>query len=156
MWDEVERSNRPINVDLIADLARMCQITTGKWLFHVDTGPKADHLWSLIATAIVKGVIPSKSAKVSPVNDLPGGYDQMHHVVCIYNNNYLHQEQVLMCESGIRSVGIKCPLYYKPDIFTYLGIYRDNSWGLKPTIYRSEYNVLTGQSVVDLNHASKV
>lgn len=154
MWNDVKRSNREITPDLIADLASKCNITSGKWLFYADTGPKADHLWRLVATAVVKGNIPCNSAKISTVDDLAEDeYDRKKHVVCIYNNNYLDQNQVLECENGIRKIGIKCQLLYKPDIFTHLDIYAGNPWNIKPTIYRSDYNVLIAKSVVKFNHA---
>ena len=36
-------------------------------------------------------------------------------------------------------MGFKGKLTYKPDIFTYLGIYRGNKFGIMPNIYTSKY-----------------
>ncbi|CAC5360766.1 UPF0696 protein C11orf68 homolog,UPF0696 protein C11orf68 [Mytilus coruscus] len=153
MWDEVQKSNRPINVETISDLARIFKVTNGKWLFHVDSGAKADHLWSIVAKAIVKGEIPCKSAKVSPYDDCAENNDKFEHVVCVYNDNYLNEEEVMDCEHGLRKIGIKCPLMYKPDVYTYLGVYRNNPWDLRPTVYRSEYDVISGKSQIDFSSA---
>ena len=153
MWEQIQDSNRSINVDTISDLAKTCGVLDGKWLFHVDSGGKADHLWSLVANGIVKGLIPSHSAKISPLDDLADRTNKYEHVVCVYNDNYLDEEQVLLCESGLRKIGIKCPLFYKPDVYTHLGIYRDNEWDLRPTIYRSNYDILSGHSKIDFSSA---
>lgn len=153
MWEEIQKSNRPINVNTISDLARICKVTDGKWLFHVDAGGKADHLWSIVAKGIIKDLIPCHSAKVSPVDDSGKDSDGYQHVVCIYNNNFLNQEEVFDCEHGLRKIGIKCPLMYKPDVYTYLGVYRNNPWDMRPTIYRSEYDIITGQSKIDVSSA---
>ena len=40
-------------------------------------------------------------------------------------------------ENLLRSAGVVEDLHYKPDIFSTLGIYRNNIWGFKPTIYNS-------------------
>ena len=41
------------------------------------------------------------------------------------------------------------PLYYKSDIFSALGIYRNNRWGFRPTIYTSRCLVTEGRSRVE-------
>ena len=40
-------------------------------------------------------------------------------------------------ENLLRSAGVTEDLLYKPDIFSTLGIYRNNIWGFRPTIYSS-------------------
>ena len=37
-------------------------------------------------------------------------------------------------------------LTYKPDIYSVLGIYRGNKWGIKPTIYSSTCRVLANSN----------
>lgn len=36
---------------------------------------------------------------------------------------------------------MKCLLTYKPDVYTYLGIYRANRWHLCPTLYESRFQL---------------
>lgn len=153
MWEDIQKSNRPINVETISDLARIFKVTCGKWLFHAESGAKADHLWSIVAKAIVKGEIPCHSAKVSPIEDCGENKDKYEHVVCVYNDNYLNEEEVMDCEHGLRKIGIKCPLMYKPDVYTYLGVYRNNPWDLRPSLYRSNYDVISGKSKIDFSSA---
>ena len=44
----------------------------------------------------------------------------------------------MKAESLLRSAGLMDDLHYKPDIFTHLGIYRNNIWGIRPSIYTSK------------------
>ena len=46
--------------------------------------------------------------------------------------------KVRRIESLLRSAGVMEDLLYKPDIFSTLGIYRNNIWGFRPTIYSSK------------------
>ena len=52
-------------------------------------------------------------------------------------------------ENLLRSAGVTSPLNYKPDIFSALGIYRNNRWGFRPTIYTSRCLVAEGRSRVE-------
>ncbi len=44
----------------------------------------------------------------------------------------------MKAESLLRSTKVLVDLHYKPDIFTILGIYRNNNWGFRPSIYMSK------------------
>lgn len=77
------------------------------------------------------------SAKVSPRDPSSNS----RHVICVYNQNFTDEEQVVRLDSAIRAAGVKCVLYYKPDVYTYLGIYRNNRWKLCPTIYESMFDL---------------
>ena len=48
-----------------------------------------------------------------------------------------------------RSAGVTTILTYKPDIFSVLGIYRNNKWGFRPTIYSSRVMLREGKSRVE-------
>ena len=56
--------------------------------------------------------------------------------------------QVMRIENLLRSSGVLVDLLYKPDIFSTLGIYRNNIWGFRPTIYSSTMVKSTGKSRV--------
>ena len=58
------------------------------------------------------------------------------HDICVYNMDYKVTEQVMRVENLMRSAGVTTILSYKPDIFSALGIYRNNKWGFRPMIYR--------------------
>lgn len=43
----------------------------------------------------------------------------------------------MKAEGQLRSAGLLGDLHYKPEIFSHLGIYRNNAWGFRPSIYMS-------------------
>ena len=141
-WEQLKDSGRPICLQTITELAHMHHVLTGKWLFHVSTGLKANHIWSIVARATAMGNM-GHSAKVSTYEG-----DSHTHVVCIYNDDFTKTEQVLELENRIRAAGIKCQLLYKPDVYTYLGVYRKNAWNLRPSIHESVFDLATNCSKV--------
>jgi hypothetical protein len=61
--------------------------------------------------------------------------ERQDHAICIYTENYLDQDEVLAVRDRLRAVlpsGTR--LFYKPDIYTVLGIYRGNRWGISPSV----------------------
>merc|ERR1712025_319636 len=101
-----------------------------------------DEVWGKLATAMMCGELGSNvyMVKVSPRQDVPGvsrKQSKGDHVICVYNTDYRDTGQVMKVENIIRSIGVSTDLTYKPDIFSALGIYRNNEWGFRPTIYHS-------------------
>ncbi|RVE60195.1 hypothetical protein OJAV_G00178520 [Oryzias javanicus] len=134
-WEKLLASSRPVTFQTVKELALNHRVLTGKWLMHLDSGFKLDHAWECVARATLEGKI--WSAKVSPFDPKRDS----RHVICVYNKNFTDEEDVMRLDSIIRSTGIKCPLSYKPDVYTYLGIYRKNRWELCPTIYESKFDL---------------
>ncbi|KAL4613035.1 hypothetical protein GN956_G23329 [Arapaima gigas] len=134
-WERLLASGRAVDFHTVKELALNHGVLTGKWLMHLDTGFKVDHAWECIARATVEGKI--SAAKVSPRGPEPDG----KHVICIYNQTFTNEEQVMRLDAVIRAAGVKCPLFYKPDVYSYLGIYRNNRWKLCPTIYESKFDL---------------
>ena len=62
----------------------------------------------------------------------------------------MNANKVMRIESLLRSAGVLGELLYKPDIFSTLGIYRNNSWGFRPTIYSSRVISSQGSSRITL------
>ncbi|XP_060079098.1 UPF0696 protein C11orf68 homolog isoform X2 [Ylistrum balloti] len=142
-------ASKKVTEQLLFELADRFQITSGKWmLIPVTTGLKVDHLWTKVAWAIMEGSIPCHFAKVSTITD--EGIDRNDgHVICIHNENFLDLDEVKALERGIRSIGLRGRLYYKPDVYTYCGIYSMNKWKIRPTIYKSDYDVKLKQSRIE-------
>lgn len=90
-----------------------------------------DEIWKSVATAVVSGCL-GYAAKVSARDR-----KKPTHVICVYTEDFTNEEQVRAVEIGLRKVGVTSVMRYKPDVYTTLGIYRNNRWGLKPTIYTS-------------------
>merc|ERR1719209_217298 len=96
--------------------------------------------------------------KVSPRQDVHGVSKEQskgEHVICVYNTDYKDTEQVMRVENLMRSAGVATNLTYKPDIFSALGIYRNNKWGFRPTIYHSRVMMMEGRSRVEVVGTSK-
>lgn len=141
-WDDLLASKREVCKERIFELAKNFRVLPGKWMFWVSPGGKGDHFWSLIAKGVASGKTLATHAKMSALEE------NTSHVVCIYNDNFLDEEEVYESERTIRSLGIKCSLHYKPDMFTYLGVYGMNPWGIRPTIYTSYFDILKNQSII--------
>ena len=76
-------------------------------------------------------------------------------MICVYNPNYQDVAQVMRVENLIRSAGITNDLLYKPDIFSALGIYRNNQWGFRATIYTSRVLLAEGRSKISIAGSEK-
>ncbi|KAM9835266.1 UPF0696 protein C11orf68 homolog [Syngnathus typhle] len=134
-WEKLVASGRAVNFENVKELALNHGVLSGKWLMHLDPGFKVDHAWESVARATADGQI--SSVKVSPYDPVKGG----RHVICVYNDDFTDESQVVQLDACIRASGVKCPLAYKPDVYTYLGIYRSNRWRLCPTIYESQFSL---------------
>uniref|UniRef100_A0A8C6GBZ0 UPF0696 protein C11orf68 homolog n=1 Tax=Mus spicilegus TaxID=10103 RepID=A0A8C6GBZ0_MUSSI len=133
-WEALQTSGRPITPGTLRQLAITHHVLSGKWLIHLSPGFKLDHAWAGIARAVVEGRL--QVAKVSP-RAKEGG----RQVICVYTDDFTDRLGVLEADSAIRAAGIKCLLTYKPDVYTYLGIYRANRWHLCPTLYESRFQL---------------
>ncbi|XP_051901155.1 UPF0696 protein C11orf68 homolog [Pristis pectinata] len=134
-WERLLSSGRPVTYETVRELALNRRVVSGKWLMHLDTGFKVDQAWGRVARAVLDGKLPA--AKVSPY--CPSSGDK--HVICVPSDDFTDLAQVVHLDTAIRSLGIKCPLSFKPDAYTYLGIYRGNHWKLCPTIYESHFDL---------------
>ncbi|OPL33582.1 hypothetical protein AM593_09973, partial [Mytilus galloprovincialis] len=122
-----------VNTQTLKRLAKQYSITSGKWMLFGKTGCEINRLWRIVANGVIRGTIPSLSAKVSAVSE-----NNDNHVICIYNDNFLNDEEVFALKDGIRNSMIDQPLKYKADLYTHLGIYSMNKWGLDPVLYRDK------------------
>lgn len=146
-WQDLLSSGRPIDKETIFELARKFHVTSGKWMIFVDIGMKGDLIWSAVAKGVLTGKTLSNIAKISTID--PNKTKTNRHVVCIYNENFLNMDEVTESERTIRSLGIKCKLCYKPDVFTYLEVYAGNKWRLNPVIYESHYDIIQQKSIIN-------
>lgn len=142
-WQKHLFSNKPVTYEVIKAFAVKHHVLSGKWMLFTHRGGKVDHLWSLIASAVIKNDIVCFSAKVSTCKD-----EDNSHVICIYNEDFTNIEEVLEAEKAIRNVGIKGKLTYKPDVYTHLGIYKGNEWNIKPIIMISQFSLNSGSSEI--------
>jgi len=113
-----------------------------------DTLFKTELNWNKIAKAIVKKRIPSRVANVSQ-ND--GTED---HCICVFNKDYTNMQAVNELDQALRSIGIHTQMVYKPSL-TQVYIYSGNEWGIRPTIYKSEYIVPRQCSVISVQESTR-
>ncbi|MFX0210139.1 MAG: putative phosphothreonine lyase domain-containing protein [Candidatus Hodarchaeota archaeon] len=106
----------PFDVEAIDKLAVKSGIRVGKWLVYKERSD-IDRFWEIIAKATINGIL-GNSAKVS-TKQL--GSDR--HVICIYTDDYLDLDDVNRVRDELDTLGFTERLCYKPDIYTYLGIY---------------------------------
>ena len=128
VWEATCAGRQPTTADL-DELARLFNELTGKWMVFAAPG-QINALWSRIATATHAGTL-GISAKVSPENDSGS------HVICIHTQDYTDEIDVDRVRGGLRRLGVKWRIGYKPDIYTHCRVYMGNSWGIAPTRYHT-------------------
>ncbi|KAG5643434.1 hypothetical protein DXG03_000942 [Asterophora parasitica] len=117
-----------ITVDTLDALALAHSVLSGKWLIYASPA-QVDDLWARIVTAVVLHSPSSTGAraKVSPARpDEP-------HVICVYVEDYSDAEEVGKVREALRRAGVRWRIGFKPDIYTHVGIYKGNGWGVRPS-----------------------
>ncbi|XP_022110658.1 UPF0696 protein C11orf68 homolog [Acanthaster planci] len=145
-FEDLVQSGRPVTFEKIKQIAVDNRCLVGKWLLYKKTGVHADLTWERIFQATITGHL-GISAKVSSAPTV-GDFNGPRHVVCVYSQDFTDKVDVMELEARLRKLGIRCQLTYKPDAFSYMGLYRGNEWGLKPTIYTSEFEVRQNRSII--------
>lgn len=147
-WKDLKNSGEPVNFQSISQLAKKHNIVSGgSWLFHVETGYKVDFLWSKLAKEFISGVLTDVARSIWVSSFEPIMHD-LSHVILVKNSDFSNEEGIFKLENAIRLAGVKTTMRYKPEIYATLGIYRNNEFGIKPTIYSSCYDVLTKESTI--------
>lgn len=95
-------------------------------------------------------------AKVSPPNT-PG--DQQNRFIGVYCDDFRDKEvrnalgrhvagavaavvaAALVVAEHPENIQSNGTISFKPDVYTHLGIYRDNPWGIYPVLYRKNWKV---------------
>lgn len=127
-WHLLKENKKQISFNDINNIAEKYNILSGKWLIYEKTS-NIDKLWANISINCVKGFL-GPTVKVSPkcnYND--------EHVICVFTKNYLDKENVYNIRDVLKKNGINNKISYKPDIFTYFEIYKNNKWNIKSSIY---------------------
>ena len=69
--------------------------------------------------------------------------------------NMTNENEIVGVERAIRNVGFRADLQYKPAIYTELGIYRNNKFGIRPTVYTSVRKNVDGESGFEVTNLAK-
>jgi hypothetical protein len=98
---------------------------SGKWMLF-PTCKEAVATWRVVVVAVLAGDI--WSAKIAPRASSNG------HLICVYTPDFTNHPEVLASATLLDNHGlVRRRIYYKPDIFTYAGIYR--VWDQRASIY---------------------
>ena len=118
----------------VREIATSCSLTVGKWLVFVKT-EHADRVWAAVCESTAKGKLGC-SSKISPTSP-----DSNNTLICVYCadfNNVDDCRRVLTHLFQIRSA-LNAPFSinnFKPDVYTYCGIYAKNDFKIPTTIFK--------------------
>lgn len=129
----------------LASLAKRYNCVTGKWMVFVKSS-EVDDAWSRVAhTVMCNPAGRFFTAKVSPrtrrLRVLAGEThtrpeeEEEEHVICAYTRDFTNEKEVMEAREELRQLGFAQTLFYKADLYTHLGIYRDNPWGIRASVY---------------------
>jgi hypothetical protein len=129
-WYEINKTwnQDEITKQVVCDLAKEFSVLSGKWMIFLDNS-NVDKAWSIIAEATAAGKLGNYS-KVSPYHP-----SDSEHVICIYTDDFTDESDVFRIRQSLTDLGFTEELNYKPDAYTYLGIYKDNKWNISPVVY---------------------
>ncbi|KAK2141911.1 hypothetical protein LSH36_1020g00020 [Paralvinella palmiformis] len=134
-WNQLTDSGAEVTPEDVKALAAAAGFTTGKWMVFRKS-QAVDEAWSIIAKATIEGRLGT-AAKVSSRSSAQDTQGQKH-VICVYTKDFTDTEDVFRVEKELRSLDINGPLWYKADIYTTLGIYAKNPWGLRPSLHNTD------------------
>eukprot|EP01135_Chromosphaera_perkinsii_P004509 Nk52_evm3s287 gene=Nk52_evmTU3s287 len=122
---------------LVRDLLLEGEVLGGKWLIFLKQH-NVEVMWRRIGMAVYNGKLGDcKCCKIGPKSGTKmKAEDEKEYVLAVYNDNYLDKKAVMRIRNELTRLGIRHPIPYKPDIYTFLGIYRNNQYRLNPYRYR--------------------
>jgi len=142
-----------VTFETFKDLAVKHDCKLGKWIL---SSGLIDDIWQNLALAFAYDKFPKGTIalKVSPVDEFePSGSN--NHMLYVINRDMTDETEIIGVERAIRNVSIRADLQYKPNIYTELGIYRSNRFGIRPTIYRSLRKTVDGVSGFEISNLAK-
>lgn len=94
-----------------------------------------NEVWSTVAHATANGDFGDMS-KVAPKTS---DEDRESRLICIYTKNFRDTADVERVLRKIKSMGLfdRKPIYYKPDVYTHLGLNSGNEYAIKTSLYSS-------------------
>lgn len=135
----ITRKLGPYRLQLEVDLLNAAMkngLTSGKWMLF----PKSDDLprvWRQVAEATAEGKLgpTSKVATWEPDHQTKGT------LICVYTRDFSDVSDVKRVLSTLNDLNIvnkATAIYYKCDAYTHLGLFSDNQYKLRASLYSSE------------------
>lgn len=132
--DDYHKTGTPITQMTINKLSKMYGDRTGKWCIFSNT-PGIDKLFAKVAKLVVSGVSEAFCCKVSTVRPSSDS-DKGGHVICLYTPDFINAKSVWSVRNHLRRIGLNRDLSYKADIYSVLGLFKDNPYGIDVCVYR--------------------
>jgi hypothetical protein len=99
----------------------------GKWMLFLKKHGQLDKWWIKIHNLILNGHL-GHEAKVSTMMKNEHETNEDDGVIIIYTDNYEDRNDVKRVLDQLREIGVNWKIYYKTDLMTHNGIYRDTSY----------------------------
>ncbi|KAJ4346938.1 uncharacterized protein N0V89_010871 [Didymosphaeria variabile] len=121
----------------ITELAVESNVVCGKWMLFPSL-EDLTRIWRLVVDGVISNRL-GPTAKVAPDQGKAG-----ERLVCIYTKDFRDKDDVLRVLRELVSMGVVTqrnkPVYYKPDAYTYLDIYKASAaeYGLQASVYSSQ------------------
>ncbi|KAI2602956.1 DUF1917-domain-containing protein [Hypoxylon fragiforme] len=128
----VRRECQKAGTDAAKDILDLAQ--THRWMLFC-TVFQVNEVWEIIAKATANNElgIGSKVAARSI------GDRRTDRLICVYTADFTDTKDVRRVAKKLKQLGLiqtkGRPLYYKPDVYTYLGIAHGNPWKIRASIY---------------------
>ncbi|PGH03277.1 hypothetical protein GX51_04147 [Blastomyces parvus] len=126
----------------ILEAARANNIVSGKWMLFPSVG-QVDRVWGIVAKSTARGHLGIGAKVAAEGGGSRPGEANRPRLICVYTANFDDKADVTRVLVKMKQLGLFqsgqgwAPIYYKCDVFTYLGIMGKNSFGLKQTMYSS-------------------
>jgi hypothetical protein len=127
-------------------------VLSGKWMIY-STPENIDQLWRKVVGVVAfdrgYGQLKVSTRQVLDTDRAETPNQQRHspndggepepgegHVICVYVDDYTKKQDVDELRRALRlGAGVVWEIGFKPDVYTVLGIYEDNEWGIRPSRY---------------------
>ncbi|KAI0880948.1 DUF1917-domain-containing protein [Annulohypoxylon maeteangense] len=143
----IARECRTAGVDAAKDilnLAKAHHVRCGKWMLFCNTF-EVNEIWKIIAKATINNEL-GIGAKVAPRQTTDKRTERL---ICVYTADFSDTQDVKRVAEKLKKLGLvqahDRPLYYKPDVYTYLGIAHGNPWEIRASIYDTKTMLKTGK-----------
>ena len=141
--DNRKKKNK-VTVEDVNGLAKQFSLLGGKWMLFLESD-EVDRVWEAVVREMVLGggLGACDEVKVSVKTTATSVHQKSNnHVLIAYVKDYMDQEKVeevlarlrkTVASSGVSLRSTRRVFKFKPDIYTHLGLYSRNEFGLQPT-----------------------
>ena len=153
--EEARRNGSELNLSSLTQIAREVQMMMGHWIVWIPEDSKdVDRTWRLICRGLHEGMFGRYNVARLAIhyNYEDWRYDSRKYRLVISNRDYTNLKEVMDIEAAFRSLGIRDVLYYKAAVFSYMGLYVENSYNIPPSLYQSTWCETEGHSFIQCKH----